>query len=96
MRTWSRFIRRREPISAATPWVSAFSPKVWKVPTSGERENAVASQEIVGTTGSWMCTTSKSPAASSERSRATADGVPARFDTAPLSGYPIVRPSGTT
>src|SRR5512132_3604304 len=40
--------------------------------------------------------TSKRPADSSRRSVATADGVVARFDTAPFIGNPVLRPSGTT
>jgi hypothetical protein len=66
------------------------------VPTVGASALVSASQAIVGATGSWMCTTSNWPARSSRRSVVTALGVPARFETAPLEGQPIVPPSGTS
>jgi hypothetical protein len=49
---------------------------------------------MTGATGSWTWTTSNWPARSSRRSVETADGVGARFETAPLDGQPIVGPSG--
>ena len=55
-----------------------------------------ASQPTTGATGSCRWTTSNWPARSSRRSFETALGVGATFETAPLSGHPIVDPSGTS
>jgi hypothetical protein len=55
---------------------------------------SAATQLTTGAFGSWTWTTSKPPPRKAWPSVATASGKIEMFDTAPLAGMPIVRPSG--
>ena len=88
-------MRRRAPARLPSPLVSALVEYVWKVPTSGASIAHIASQHGAGAIGSWRCTTSGANACSSRRIVVTPYGVSEMFDTAPLAGIPIVRPSLT-
>ena len=82
-------MRRPAPIARAMPWVTAFVPYVWKVPTSAASPNASASQlaggrhRLVDVDDVEVAGLELAAQASARRC-----GVSARFETAPLAGMP--------
>ena len=69
---------------------------MWKVPTSGRPRVPSASQPISGAIGSWTCTHVVAAVAQLLAHAPDREALSARFETAPLAGSPIVRPSETT